>query len=47
MGSVARPPDSRELAAMRREVRAGLDAGARSLSFGLVYVPGCYAARTS
>jgi N-acyl-D-amino-acid deacylase len=44
MGSEARPPDSRQLAAMRREVRAGLDAGARSLSFGLVYVPGCYAA---
>ena len=28
---------------MRREVRLGLEAGARMLSFGLVYVPGAYA----
>ncbi len=29
---------------MRREVRLGLEAGARMLSFGLVYLPGAYAA---
>ena len=33
-----------DLRAMRREVRLGLDAGARMLSFGLVYLPGAYAA---
>ena len=37
-------PTARQLAAMRREVRLGLDAGARMLSFGLVYLPGAYAA---
>lgn len=36
-------PSAGQLAAMRREVRAGLDAGARMLSFGLVYLPGAYA----
>ena len=29
---------------MRREVRLGFEAGARMLSFGLVYLPGAYAA---
>ena len=33
-----------DLRAMRREVRLGLEAGARMLSFGLVYLPGAYAA---
>jgi N-acyl-D-amino-acid deacylase len=28
---------------MRREVRVGLEAGARTLSYGLVYIPGAYA----
>lgn len=37
-------PTAGELRAMRREVRAGLDAGARMLSFGLVYLPGAFAA---
>ena len=37
-------PTAADLRAMRREVRIGLDAGARMLSFGLVYVPGAYAA---
>ena len=32
-----------ELRDMRREVRLGLEAGARMLSFGLVYLPGAYA----
>ena len=37
-------PTAASLRAMRREVRLGLDAGARMLSFGLVYLPGAYAA---
>jgi N-acyl-D-amino-acid deacylase len=36
-------PTAEDLRAMRREVRAGFEAGARTLSFGLVYVPGAYA----
>ena len=36
-------PSAEQLAAMRREIRAGLEAGARMLSFGLVYIPGAYA----
>jgi N-acyl-D-amino-acid deacylase len=32
-----------DVAAMRREVRLALEAGARMLSFGLVYIPGAYA----
>jgi len=32
-----------QLLKMRREVRAGLEAGCRMLSFGLVYLPGAYA----
>lgn len=43
MGSEQRAPTARELEAMRREVRAGFEAGARSLSFGLIYVPGTFA----
>ena len=44
MGSARRDPTATELRALRGEVRAGFEAGARSLSFGLVYVPGCFAA---
>lgn len=41
-GNVA--PTSEQLRVMRKEVRLGLEAGARMLSFGLVYLPGAYAA---
>ena len=37
-------PGAADLQAMRREARAGFAAGARMLSFGLVYLPGAYAA---
>ena len=37
-------PTAEQLLEMRREVRLGLEAGARMLSFGLVYLPGAYAA---
>jgi N-acyl-D-amino-acid deacylase len=37
-------PSAEQLAEMRRQVRLGLEAGARMLSFGLVYIPGAYAA---
>lgn len=43
MGGARRAPNTEELAAMRREVRLGLEAGARTLSFGLIYLPGTYA----
>ena len=36
-------PSAEQLRAMRREIRLGLEAGARMLSFGLVYIPGAYA----
>jgi N-acyl-D-amino-acid deacylase len=36
-------PTAAELDTMRHEVRLGLEAGARMLSFGLVYLPGAYA----
>jgi N-acyl-D-amino-acid deacylase len=36
-------PTAAQLAEMRRLVRLGLEAGARMLSFGLVYIPGAYA----
>jgi N-acyl-D-amino-acid deacylase len=36
-------PDAAQLAELRRQVRIGLEAGARMLSFGLVYYPGAYA----
>jgi len=37
-------PSAEQLRALRREVRRGLEAGARMLSFGLVYLPGAFAA---
>ena len=43
MGGARRAPTPEELTQMRREVRLGLDAGARTLSFGLIYLPGTYA----
>jgi N-acyl-D-amino-acid deacylase len=43
MGSEDRQPTGSELAQMRREVRTALECGARTLSFGLVYVPGVFA----
>jgi N-acyl-D-amino-acid deacylase len=42
MGGAARPARADEVAAMRREVARGLEAGARTLSFGLVYLPGVF-----
>jgi N-acyl-D-amino-acid deacylase len=42
MGGERRAPSSDELQRMCREVRAGLEAGARTLSFGLIYLPGTY-----
>ncbi len=36
-------PSAAQLAEMRSLVRLGLEAGARMLSFGLVYIPGAYA----
>ena len=43
VGGEGRPASSAELEEMRREVRAGFEAGATSLSFGLVYFPGAHA----
>lgn len=43
VGPADRPPTETELRAMRDEVRAGIEAGARMLSFGLVYLPGAHA----
>ncbi len=43
LGSERRAPTRAELVEMRRQVRLGLEAGARMLSFGLVYLPGAYA----
>ena len=43
MEGARRAPTTEELKAMRREVRFGLEAGARTLSFGLIYLPGTYA----
>ncbi|MEO3781143.1 D-aminoacylase [Micromonospora sp. B11E3] len=43
MGGGNRQADSREIAAMCAEVRTALAAGARALSFGLIYAPGLYA----
>jgi N-acyl-D-amino-acid deacylase len=37
-------PTAEQLREMRRQVRLGFEAGARTLSFGLVYLPGAYAA---
>ena len=36
-------PTREQVDEMRRQVRVGLEAGARMLSFGLVYLPGAYA----
>jgi N-acyl-D-amino-acid deacylase len=43
IGGERRPPTAAELEEMRREVRAGFEAGATNLSFGLVYLPGAHA----
>ena len=43
IGAERRPPTREELEGMRREVRAGFEAGATNLSFGLVYLPGAHA----
>lgn len=43
MGGVNRQATTSELRSMRREVRAGIEAGARTLSFGLIYLPGAFA----
>ena len=42
MGWARRRPTSGELEAMRRQVRLGFEAGARTLSFGLIYMPGAF-----
>ena len=42
MGGANRRPDHEELRRMREEVRLGLEAGARTLSFGLIYMPGAF-----
>jgi N-acyl-D-amino-acid deacylase len=42
MGGANRRPDREELRRMREEVRLGLEAGARTLSFGLIYMPGAF-----
>ena len=43
MGGDRRAPSRAELRRMQDEVRLGLEAGARTLSFGLLYLPGAYA----
>lgn len=43
LGPTRRAPDATELRRMQEEVRAGFAAGARVLSFGLIYAPGLYA----
>ncbi|MDQ2745148.1 MAG: D-aminoacylase [Chloroflexota bacterium] len=43
MGGANRAPTAEELTAMRHQVRAGLEAGARTFSFGLIYLPGAFA----
>src|SRR5919107_3988708 len=42
MGGSNRGPDREELRRMREEVRLGLEAGARTFSFGLIYMPGAF-----
>src|ERR687893_1155170 len=42
MGGANRRPDLEELRRMKEEVRLGLEAGARTLSFGLIYLPGAF-----
>ena len=43
IGGERRRATTEEVDAMRREVRAGFEAGATNLSFGLVYFPGAHA----
>lgn len=43
LGGGRRQPSTAELARMRREIRSGFEQGARTLSFGLIYLPGLYA----
>lgn len=43
MGGEDRGPDRRELDAMRSLLAEAFEAGARALSFGLIYAPGLYA----
>ncbi|PSR33427.1 MAG: D-aminoacylase, partial [Sulfobacillus thermosulfidooxidans] len=43
MGNTNREPTPRELQAMADEVEREIEAGARMLSFGLIYLPGVYA----
>src|SRR5262249_28372546 len=43
VGGARRAPTADELRRMGEEVRLGLEAGARTLSFGLLYLPGAYA----
>ncbi|MFN8205478.1 MAG: hypothetical protein U0S48_23220 [Solirubrobacteraceae bacterium] len=40
IGGDHRPASAEELAAMRAEVRTAVEAGARTLSFGMIYMPG-------
>lgn len=42
MGAERRAPTSQELSAMRDQVRLGAEAGAKALSFGLIYLPGLF-----
>src|SRR5918994_5086022 len=42
MGGANRQPGREELQRMREEVRLGLEAGARTFSFGLIYMPGAF-----
>lgn len=43
MGGERRAPNDEELQRMRYEVREGLEQGARTLSFGMIYAPGMFA----
>jgi N-acyl-D-amino-acid deacylase len=42
MGWARRGPTPEELEAMRKQVRFSFEAGARTLSFGLIYMPGAF-----
>jgi N-acyl-D-amino-acid deacylase len=43
IGGARRRPTAEEVRAMQRESRLGCEAGARTLSFGLIYLPGTFA----
>jgi N-acyl-D-aspartate/D-glutamate deacylase len=43
MANEKRAPTEAEMARMKALLREGLEAGALGLSYGLIYVPGCYA----